>query len=99
MKINLLDVASFDGGHPIAQYDHLLAEAPVYWHEEAGGRGFWAVTRVSRCLRYWAQRGGFFLFAHHYDSRPSDRCERRECEQQDDAHDGSAGTYRLSQAD
>ena len=23
MKINLLDVASFDGGHPIAQYDHL----------------------------------------------------------------------------
>jgi len=35
MKINLLDVASFDGGHPIAQYDHLLAEAPVYWHEEA----------------------------------------------------------------
>ena len=45
MKINLLDVASFDGGHPIAQYDHLLAEAPVYWHEEAGGRGFWAVTR------------------------------------------------------
>ena len=30
MKINLLDVASFNGGHPIAQYDHLLAEAPVY---------------------------------------------------------------------
>ncbi len=45
MKINLLDVASFDGGHPIAQYDHLLAAAPVYWHEEPGGRGFWAVTR------------------------------------------------------
>jgi cytochrome P450 len=45
VKINLLDVASFEGGHPIAQYDHLLAQAPVYWHEEAGGRGFWAVTR------------------------------------------------------
>ena len=45
MDIDLLDPETFKGGHPAAVYDHLLAEAPVYWHDEPNGPGFWAVTR------------------------------------------------------
>ena len=45
MDIDLLDPETFKGGHPAAVYDHLLAEAPVYWHDEPNGSGFWAVTR------------------------------------------------------
>jgi len=44
MRINLLDPSSFTGGHPHDQYDWLREHEPVYWHEEPGGRGFWAVT-------------------------------------------------------
>ncbi|MGB1423329.1 MAG: cytochrome P450 [Pseudomonadales bacterium] len=45
MNIDLLDPATFRGGHPASVYDYLLAEAPVYWHDEPGGPGFWVVTR------------------------------------------------------
>ena len=45
MKIDLLSPATFAQGHPHAQYDWLRTEAPVHWHDEPGGRGFWAVTR------------------------------------------------------
>ena len=45
MHINLLDPASFAHGHPLEQYRWLRDNAPVYWHEEPNGPGFWAVTR------------------------------------------------------
>jgi cytochrome P450 len=45
MNIDLLSPASFSSGHPHAQYRWLREHAPVFWHEEPGGRGFWAVTR------------------------------------------------------
>lgn len=45
MKIDLLSPASFDGGQPHAQFDWLRANAPVQWHDEPNGTGFWAVTR------------------------------------------------------
>ena len=45
MNIDLLDPATFRGGHPASVYDYLLAEAPVYWHDEPDGPGFWVVTR------------------------------------------------------
>ena len=44
MNIDLLNTASFAGGHPHAQYDWLRQHAPVYFHDEPGGRGFWAIT-------------------------------------------------------
>ncbi|BCW89794.1 Putative cytochrome P450 126 [Alphaproteobacteria bacterium SO-S41] len=44
MKIDLVDPATFAAGHPLAQYDWLRTNAPVYWHEEPEGAGFWAVT-------------------------------------------------------
>jgi cytochrome P450 len=45
MKIDLLSPESFAAGHPHAQYRWLRENAPVYWHEEPAGKGFWAVTR------------------------------------------------------
>jgi cytochrome P450 len=45
MKIDLLSPASFANGHPFAQYRWLRENAPVFWHEEPDGKGFWAVTR------------------------------------------------------
>jgi cytochrome P450 len=45
MHIDLLSPSRFDGGQPHEQYRWLRENAPVYWHEEPGGRGYWAVTR------------------------------------------------------
>ncbi len=45
MHIDLLDPATFAGGHPHEQYDWLRANAPVYHHTEPDGPGFWVVTR------------------------------------------------------
>ena len=39
MDINLLDPATFEGGHPDEQYAWLQEHAPVYWHEEPQGAG------------------------------------------------------------
>ncbi|MBV8977174.1 MAG: cytochrome P450 [Alphaproteobacteria bacterium] len=47
MKIDLLSPKSFASGHPFAQYHWLRENAPVFRHEEPGGKGFWAVTRFS----------------------------------------------------
>ena len=43
--IDLLDPAAFDGGQPHEVFAWLRENDPVHWHEEPGGRGFWAVTR------------------------------------------------------
>ncbi|MDQ1397335.1 MAG: hypothetical protein QOG64_2594 [Acidimicrobiaceae bacterium] len=43
--IDLLDPASFAGGHPHDQYRWLRENDPVYHHREPDGPGFWAVTR------------------------------------------------------
>jgi len=44
MEIDLLNPASFIGGHPHEQYDWLRDNEPVYRHDEPGGTGFWAIT-------------------------------------------------------
>lgn len=44
--INLIDPAYFaEHGHPWDQYAWLRANAPVYWHDEPDGPGFWAITK------------------------------------------------------
>ena len=45
MKIDLINPEEFAAGHPFAQYRWLRENAPVFWHEEPDGAGFWAVTR------------------------------------------------------
>ena len=45
MHIDLLSPSTFVGGQPHDQYAWLREHDRVHWHEEPGGRGFWAVTR------------------------------------------------------
>ncbi len=45
MHIDLLSSESFVGGHPHDQYDWLRRNAPIHWHDDGEGSGFWAVTR------------------------------------------------------
>lgn len=45
--IDLTAVDAFGGGHPWEQYRWLRENAPVYWHPEHDGPGFWAITRYA----------------------------------------------------
>ena len=53
-----MDLSDIDLTNPGAFVDHvphewfaqLRADAPVYWHEEADGPGFWAVTKYDDCV-------------------------------------------------
>ncbi|MEZ5597417.1 MAG: cytochrome P450 [Pseudomonadales bacterium] len=45
MTIDLLSAHTFSQGHPHDQYDWLRENAPLYWHDEPGGRGFWVLSR------------------------------------------------------
>lgn len=45
VDIDLLSVGSYAGSQPHDQFRWLRENAPVYWHQEPEGRGFWAVTR------------------------------------------------------
>lgn len=50
IAIALDDPASFSGGHPHEQYRWLRDNAPVWFHPERDGPGFWAVTRYPEVL-------------------------------------------------
>ena len=44
--INLIDPEYFSKhGHPWDQYEWLRTNAPVFWHDEPDGPGFWAITK------------------------------------------------------
>jgi len=46
MEIDLVSPETFArSGHPWDQYAWLRANAPVYWHPETDGPGFWAITK------------------------------------------------------
>ena len=46
MEIDLVSPETFARfGHPWDQYAWLRANAPVYWHPEVDGPGFWAITK------------------------------------------------------
>ena len=46
LDINLISPETFAAtGHPWEQYAWLRKNAPVYWHDEPNGPGFWAITK------------------------------------------------------
>lgn len=47
MNIDLIEASSFAAGHPFEQYRWLRDNAPIFWHREPDGPGFWAVTRYA----------------------------------------------------
>ncbi|MDE3087577.1 MAG: cytochrome P450, partial [Acidobacteriota bacterium] len=49
-QIDLTDSANFVEGVPHHWFAALRREAPVYWHEESEGPGFWAVTKYEECV-------------------------------------------------
>ncbi|MFI4934672.1 MAG: cytochrome P450 [Caulobacterales bacterium] len=59
-RIDLLSPASFASGQPHDQFRWLREHAPVYWHDEPGGKGFWAVTRFADV---WDVDRGFQAFS------------------------------------
>jgi cholest-4-en-3-one 26-monooxygenase len=48
--VDLSDSRSYVSGVPHAWLAHLRRDDPVHWQEEAGGPGFWAVTRYEDCV-------------------------------------------------
>jgi len=68
LTVDLADPDTYARGVPYDVFRRLRAEAPVVWHPEPRGRGFWAVTRyhdVAAVLRnaavYSSWRGGALL--------------------------------------
>ncbi|HTZ07942.1 MAG TPA: cytochrome P450 [Acidimicrobiales bacterium] len=67
--VDLTDSRNFIGGVPYEWFAWLRRNAPAYWHEEADGAGFWAVTRHEDCVavnrdaqRFSSARKGTFLW-------------------------------------
>jgi cholest-4-en-3-one 26-monooxygenase len=67
--IDLTDSRNFVSGVPYEWFAHLRRHAPAYWHEEAAGPGFWAITRHEDCVmvnrdaqRFSSYRKGTFLW-------------------------------------
>jgi cholest-4-en-3-one 26-monooxygenase len=64
-EVELLDPDVFVRGIPHEAFEVLRREAPVYFHREPGGRGFWAVTKYDDVVtvskdpgRFSSHRGG-----------------------------------------
>jgi len=49
-QIDLTDSGNFVESVPHHWFAELRRQAPVFWHEEAGGPGFWAVTKYDDCV-------------------------------------------------
>ncbi len=64
MDIDLVAVQTFvERGHPWDQYAWLRANAPVFWHEESDGPGFWAITKHEDIRTVSRQPGTFSSYA------------------------------------
>ena len=73
--VNLTDPDIFQQGVPHEMFRVLRQEAPVYWHEEPDGPGFWAVTKYHD-LKAVSKQPGLFSSARQgtlrQDPSPSD---------------------------
>lgn len=58
-EIDLTDAAVWEAGAPHHWLDQLRREAPVHWHEESDGPGFWALTRHADVRRVSTSPGEF----------------------------------------
>lgn len=62
--IDLLNPDNFLDGQPHEVYDLLRREAPVFWHDEPGGTGFWVLTRYDD-VRYVSRTPSVFSNTPH----------------------------------
>lgn len=70
--INLLDLGKFERREHHEMFTFLRKEAPVFWHDEPGGPGFWNITKhadlveVNRDpLGFSSETGGVFRYDLH----------------------------------
>ena len=68
LAANLADAATYADGPPHALFARLRAEAPVHWHSESNGPGFWALTKHADVLQvsrdaatFSSARGGYMV--------------------------------------
>ncbi len=73
---NLQDTSAFTAGQPFAAFKTMREQAPVMWHPEQDGAGFWALTRYADVravdldvTRFSSQRGGIMMTYGHDDAR------------------------------
>lgn len=59
MDIDLVSTSNFELTHPWEQYAWLRANTPVFWHREADGPGFWAITKYDDIRTVSRQPGTF----------------------------------------
>ncbi|AGP41087.1 cytochrome [Sorangium cellulosum] len=65
--VDILDPDLYLAGAPHDRFEILRREAPVYWHPEPAGRGFWAITRhddvarISRDPAAFSSGRGLFI--------------------------------------
>ncbi|AKT42627.1 cytochrome P450 [Chondromyces crocatus] len=78
--IRIADPDLYLTGVPHDRFERLRREAPVFWHEEEGGTGFWAITRhadaiqvISDAKRFSSARGGIWLEDYPPDDLRSNR--------------------------
>jgi cholest-4-en-3-one 26-monooxygenase len=57
--VNLLDIYRFEHSTPHDQFALLRREAPVHWHAEPGGPGFWNLTKYAD-VRHVSKRPELF---------------------------------------
>jgi cholest-4-en-3-one 26-monooxygenase len=67
--LDLVDPDLYVAGVPFEHFRRLRAEAPVYWHPETEGSGFWAITRYADVVHvslnhriFSSGKRGCFLF-------------------------------------
>ncbi len=68
VALNQPDVFSSHGGYTFDAFDKMREEAPIMWHPEEYGRGFWALTQHELIKQveldpatYSSQRGGILM--------------------------------------
>jgi cholest-4-en-3-one 26-monooxygenase len=74
-QVNLTDADLFQQGTPHHMFKLLRREAPLYWHPEPDGPGFWAVTKYHD-LKWVSKNPGLFSSERHgtlrQDPSPTD---------------------------
>ncbi|MDN5915078.1 MAG: cytochrome P450 [Pseudonocardia sp.] len=71
--IDLISHGAYSAGHPVDQYRWLRATAPVHWHDEPRGPGFWAVTshplvnHISRTPEVFSSSQGTMMYTYPDD--------------------------------
>jgi cholest-4-en-3-one 26-monooxygenase len=74
LEFDIFDPDIHVEGIPHEAYRRMRVEAPVYWHHEPGGRGYWAVMKYEDVVAisrdpgtYSSQRGATFIKDHEGD--------------------------------